>query len=123
MTPGGKAEQTADRRNQRRIEVGLPMLVRGTDRHGQTFEDTAHSYDVSRTGASFLSRRELGVGMMLEIIIPRASNARPGDADFVSQARVVRLVAIGDGREVRVGVNFVGPRFHRVFFSEYTGGA
>ncbi|MBI3406625.1 MAG: PilZ domain-containing protein [Acidobacteria bacterium] len=120
MTPSGKAGTAADRRLQRRIEVGLPLLVRGVDAEGTRFEDTAHSYDVSRTGASFLTVRIFKMDMEVEIIIPRPTPLRELENDFVSKARVVRVKPAEKGREFLVGVCFVGPRFRRVFLSERT---
>ncbi len=96
------------------------MLVRGIDSDGLKFEDAAHSYDVSRSGASFLSNRELEMGMTVEIIIPRQGSSRGPESDFVTQAKVVRVERGKSSREIRFGVVFVGPRFHRVFLSEST---
>ncbi len=120
MSPAGKTGTAADRRLQRRIEVGLPLLVRGTDADGTRFEDTSHSYDVSRTGASFVTSRRLEVGMTVEIIIPRTIAGRASENDFVSQAQIVRVESGMEPRELRVGLRFIGPRFHRVFLSEST---
>lgn len=120
MTAENRSGQGSNRRLQRRIAVGLPLLVRGTDREGTRFEDSAQSYDVSRTGASFTTIRQLEVGMEVEIIIPRQSTARASDNDFITRARVVRVLPGKNKKEIIVGVQFVGPRFHRVFLSEST---
>jgi len=120
MSPTATAEQGSERRVQRRIEVGLPIVVRGTDREGERFEDTAQSYNVSRTGASFSTLRQLEVGMEVELSIPRPGTRREPETDFVTLARVVRVLPEKKDRGRIVGVQFVGPRFHRVFVSEST---
>ena len=118
MSPAGKTGAAADRRLQRRIEVGLPLLIRGIDADGMKFEDTVQSYDVSRNGASFETVRHMTNGMEVEIIIPRPTPVRELENDFVSRARIVRVGAVKGKKESLIGVLFVGPRFHRVFLSE-----
>ena len=105
---------------QRRVAVGLPMLVRGIDAVGTRFEDAVQSYDVSRTGASFFTARDLDVGMDLEIVIPHVSNGRTSDSDFSTLGRIVRVTPGKSEGERNVGVQFIGPRFHRVFSAEST---
>ncbi len=109
--------QSSDRRTQRRVTVGLPMTVRGTDAAGTRFEDASQTHNVSRTGVSFLTSRELKVGMDVEITI-RREGAR--DGDFQTLAHVVRIDGAGNEAPAQylVGVHFVGPRFHRVFVNE-----
>jgi c-di-GMP-binding flagellar brake protein YcgR len=106
-----------DRRTQRRIGVGLTVLVRGTDSAGKKFEETTASYDVSRTGASFALHHALEVGHELEITILKQTPAE-SDRDFVTQGRVVRILPGEDEDEKLIGVRFIGPRFHRVFVPE-----
>jgi hypothetical protein len=113
-------EQSTDRRTQRRIAVGLPMTVRGTDAGGIRFEDASQTHNVSRTGVSFLSSRELKLGMDVEITISREGAK---DSDFQTLAHVVRVEAASESPEdapqqFLVGVQFIGPRFHRVFVNE-----
>lgn len=100
------------RRVSHRIEVSLPLLVRGRDIHGGAFEDTSHSFNVSREGASFLTRRELRVGQNLELVFPqrpagRGAAERP---EFETTAEIRRLHSTVSG-EWEVGVHFTGPRF------------
>ena len=107
-------------RASKRIAVALPLLVRGHDIYGQAFEDTTHSFNVSREGASFLTRRELRMDQQLELIIPQRSPARALGAprDFETTAAVRRIVSKSTG-EWEVGVHFTGPRL-RTFMSEGT---
>lgn len=105
------------RRTSHRIEVSLPLLIRGRDVHDDPFEDTAASYNLSREGASFLTRRELQVGQPLDLIVRLPRPGRPaGEGDFETTADVMRVVDKGHG-EWEVGVHFTGPRF-RTYMSE-----
>lgn len=100
------------RRVSHRIEVSLPLLVRGRDIHGGAFEDTSHSFNVSREGASFVTRRELRVGQHLELVFPQRPSGR-GAAErqeFETTAEIRRLQPTTAG-EWEVGVHFTGPRF------------
>jgi hypothetical protein len=112
MPPKRKPAATDKRRAGHRLAVSLPLLVRGRDVHGGAFEDTSHSFDVSREGASFVTRRELRVGQYVELIFPqrppgRVASQRP---EFETTAEVRRMRASAPG-EWEVGVQFVGPRF------------
>lgn len=114
--------QNSDRRIQRRIAVGLPMTVRGTDAAGIRFEDASQTHNVSRTGVSFITSRELKLGMDVEIAISR-EGAR--DSDFQTLAHIVRVEpaepdapAKDAPQQYLIGVQFIGPRFHRVFVNE-----
>lgn len=103
-----------EKRQSRRLEVSLPMLVRGADKHGIRFEDTAQSYNISREGASFLTTRELEVGQSLDLIIP--GRGYGGRSDFETIGEIRRLIPKDDG-QWEVGMLFVGRRL-RTFMSE-----
>jgi hypothetical protein len=112
MPPKKKARAGQVERASHRIAVSLPLLVRGRDIHGGAFEDTSHSFDVSREGASFVTRRELRVGQHVELVFPqrppgRTAAQRP---EFETAAEVRHLHSCAPG-EWEVGVQFVGPRF------------
>lgn len=100
-----------EQRAHHRIEVSLPLLVRGRDVYGAAFEDTTSSYNVSREGASFLTHRELEVGQPLELVLVRRPPAREtgSSAGFETTGEIRRLVPKGPG-EWEVGVHFTGPR-------------
>jgi hypothetical protein len=112
---GGSPAGPSSGRQQKRIEVGLKMRVRGKDRHGVPFDDTVYSNNVSRTGASFRIERELEVGQTIEIVIP--PRVGRDEADFVTTAKIVRVQPTEVERERIVGVQFE-RRFLRVFVSE-----
>jgi len=116
-----KANGGRERRVQRRIHVGLAILVRGSDPDGRRFEDSAHSFDLSRTGLSFATARELKIGDDLEIVIPQSGLGPNTPKDFSTLAHVVRVRDGESSGEKIVGVQFYGPRLNRVFVSESTG--
>ena len=119
-TSGGAAKG----RVHRRVDVGLPMIVRGADRHGIRFEDVTHCFNVSRTGASFSTTRELDMGAKLEVVIGIASGtsgAIGGRGDFSCLAQIVRIIPGEEPPDIIIGVQFLEARFPRVFVSESTG--
>ena len=106
-----------DKRVSKRISVALPMLVRGADKHGVAFEDTAASFNVSRDGVSFSTTRDLLMGQEVEVIIPRRQVGRH-ITDFETRGQVVRIIPKGAG-QWEIGLRFVGPRL-RTFVPETT---
>ena len=120
MTSEGAAQPALERRQERRIRVHLPILVRGTDRDGRRFEETTQSENLCRGGTAFATWQELGLGDSVEINIPLPKQGPELESDFATRGRVVH-VAPGKGRRERiVGIQFTGPRFPRVFQSEST---
>jgi hypothetical protein len=111
-------EKTAPQRSERRIAVRLPLRVRGRDARGLAFEEDTASENLCRSGAAFRTRFDVAIGSSLEIRIPKQAVARRDGADFETLGRVVHVSGpLADGEKL-VGVQFVGPRFQRVFRSE-----
>ncbi len=105
--------EAAERRTSHRIEVSLALVVRGKDKHGEPFDDTTQSYNLSRDGASFLTTRELVPGQELKLTIPRRRGAQ---ANFETTGEVRRITSTNEG-EWEIGVHFTGPRL-RTYMSE-----
>lgn len=120
MNAPGTSWQARERRRDRRIAVRLPMQVRGTNRDGERFEENTSSENVCRGGAAFASRHELELGAAVEINIPVPKQGPEAETDFATRGRVVHVAPGRGQREKIVGVQFIGPRFHRVFLSENT---
>jgi PilZ domain len=112
-------ESVARKRSERRIAVRLPLRVRGRDARGYAFEEETASENLCRSGAAFRTRFDVAIGSSLEIRIPLQGHAtRRGEQDFETQGKVVHIrQGESDGERV-VGVQFVGPRFQRMFRSE-----
>jgi hypothetical protein len=106
-------------RSERRISVHLPMRVRGRDSRGVLFEEETSSENLCRSGAAFLTRFDVAIGSDLEIRIPPSYFAsRRGETDFATLGRVVHVADSLSVGEKLVGVQFIGPRFQRVFRPE-----
>ena len=97
----------------------LPVRVKGRDSRGLVFDEETYSENLCRNGAGFRTRLDVAVGMDLEIRIPLSSyNSRRHENDFATYGRVVHVAAGQIAGEKIVGVQFIGPRFQRVFRSE-----
>lgn len=118
MGSGSASTPALERRRERRVPVHLPMLVRGKDRMGATFEERTSSENLCRGGAAFATRYLLDLGAQLEIRIPGAPAASNHESEFSTQGRIVHLKPGKSAHELIVGVEFTGPRFHRIFVSE-----
>jgi PilZ domain len=112
------AEKIARRRSERRISVRLPLRVWGKDTRGFAFEEDTSSENLCRSGAAFRTRFDVAIGSNLQIRIPlNGSTVRRAENDFETLGRVVHVREQSGGDKL-VGVQFVGPRFQRVFRSE-----
>ena len=113
------SEKTARQRSERRISVHLPLHVRGRDTRGFAFEENTASENLCRSGAAFHTRFDLAFGSNLEIRIPmQGYPSRRYENDFETLGRVVHVSDSRPDGEKLVGVQFVGPRFQKVFRSE-----
>jgi hypothetical protein len=120
MTAASATTPALERRRERRVPVHLPIVVRGTDRTGFSFEERTSSENLCRSGAAFATRYPLDLGIQLEIHIPVVPTAASEDTEFSTQGRIVHLKRGRDEHESIVGVEFTGPRFNRIFISEAT---
>ena len=112
-------QTVSKQRSERRIAVHLPLRVRGRDSRGVLFEEETSSENLCRNGAAFLTRFDVAIGSDLEIRIPFSHYAsRRMEADFATCGRVVHVRDAASLGEKLVGVQFIGPRFQRVFRSE-----
>lgn len=113
------SEKLARQRSERRISVRLPLRVWGKDTRGFAFEEDTSSENLCRGGAAFRTRFDVAIGSKLQIRIPLQGAAmRRSENDFETLGRVVHVGAAQSDGERLVGVQFVGPRFQRVFRSE-----
>ena len=120
MTAASASTPALERRRERRVPVHLPIVVRGTDRTGFSFEEHTSSENLCRGGAAFATHYPLDLGTQLEIQIPVVPTSASEDTEFSTQGRIVHIMRGRSPQELIVGVEFTGPRFHRVFVSEAT---
>jgi hypothetical protein len=115
------SESIARKRSERRIAVRLPLRVRGRDARGISFEEETASENLCRSGAAFRTRFDVAIGSSLEIRIPVQGGVQRRDGqDFETQGKVVHISESQTDGERVIGVQFVGPRFQRMFRSEST---
>jgi len=107
---------SVERRREKRVQVRLPVAIRGTDRSGTRFDERTTSENLCRGGVAFTLSRELELGADLEINIPLPRAGQQGETDFATRGQVRHVYASGSGRIF--GVAFTGPQFHRMFLSE-----
>lgn len=120
MTAASASTPALERRRERRVPVHLPIVVRGTDRTGLSFEEHTSSENLCRGGTAFATSYPLDLGSQLEIQIPVVPIAPSEDTEFSTQGRIVHLKPGRNAGELIVGVEFTGPRFNRIFVSEST---
>lgn len=109
MTASSATTPALERRRERRVPVHLPIVVRGTDLTGMSFEEHTSSENLCHGGAAFATRYPLNLGIQLEIQIPAVSGANE-DREFSTQGRIVHVKPGRDKHEIIVGVEFTGPR-------------
>jgi len=120
MSAARAMDPLPERRRERRIPVQLPILVRGTDRAGEKFQERTSSVNVCRGGAAFTTSFALDLGNRLEINISVIPSAAEPETEFSTHGRIVHLDAGVNAQNTIVGIEFTGPRFHRIFVSEST---
>jgi hypothetical protein len=59
-----------DRRRKKRVDVGIPIRVKGVDSEGIRFEELTKSINVSSDGAYFVLKYRLKMGSLLELSLP-----------------------------------------------------
>jgi len=119
MSQNQTAGNPVRQRSERRISVRLPLRVAGKDARGFAFEEDTASENLCRGGAAFRTRFDVAVGSNLQIRIPlQGSPLRREDNDFETRGRVVHVGEWQPDGERLIGVQFVGPRFRRMFSPE-----
>src|SRR5690242_2847231 len=96
-----------ERRSAERLQLQIPVFLRGVDAAGMEFIELTKTVDISATGALVLSRRPLRQDQLLRITIPvtmeQVSGVVPPETPPI-QLRVMRSVPVGD-------THFVGAQF------------
>lgn len=67
-----------ERRRQKRVEVSIPIRVKGADAEGNRFEEVTKSINVSSDGACFLLKHCIKSGSTLELSLPLPRHLQKG---------------------------------------------
>jgi hypothetical protein len=104
------ASNPAERRRAVRLNLQIPIFVRGKDVYGETFLDLSRTLDICSDGACLVMVRSVRMNEILSLTIPAPpptpSGVVPAETPPM-QARVLRRQAAGDVH--RVGVQFLKP--------------
>jgi len=99
-----------ERRRSERLQLQIPIFLRGLDSAGAQFLELTKTLDISATGALVLSRRTLRPDQLLRITIPvtteQVSGLIPAETPPI-QLRVIRSVPAGDAH--LIGARFLTP--------------
>jgi hypothetical protein len=99
-----------ERRRYQRIQLQIPLFIRGKDAHGEQFMELAKTLDISALGSFVASPRPLSVGGFVTLTIPSPSITSSGlvPAGMAPiQAKVRRQHEAGD--VYLIGVEFLKP--------------
>jgi PilZ domain len=116
MATAAQKTLARERRRETRVPVQIPMLVRGMDRNGRSFEERTVVQNLSSGGAAFTTLNDLGMGSMVVVSIPDTPSGLP-PTEFSTKARVVYSQSAKNTQEITIGVKFIGPRFQRTSIS------
>lgn len=97
-----------DKRRLRRIQISLPVRVRGTNSKGIQFEEMTRSVDVNAKGALFLLNQDLKKGMLLRLSLPLPRSMQKTVASkpvYETDAIVVRVEPGASGTH-KIAVRF-----------------
>src|SRR5437867_6757933 len=105
-----------DRRRKKRVEVKIPIRVKGADIWENSFEEVTRSVNVTSDGACFLLKNNIKPGSILELSLPLprhmqksvAPNAVYKTVGFVSRVEFTKTL-----QTLRVAVKFRAARIKR----------
>jgi len=108
MKSPAPAESNADRRRSVRVNIAMPVLVRGK-KGSHSFEEEAHTISVSAHGCMVRVANTLARGQEIAIVNKKTAEELPCTVTFLGQK---------DGGKTEVGVEFAepSPLFWRIAF-------
>jgi len=105
-----QASTSDNRRRCGRLELSIPVRVRGYDRNAGKWHEMTEAIDVSRTGAQLRLRRRVKPGMVLYLTLPLPPKLRRhgfSDASYNVYSLVRRVELPRQGVRA-IGVEFLG---------------
>lgn len=108
MRASTPSEATPDRRRSHRVNIAMPILVRGK-KPGQVFEEETLTICVSAHGCMFRLKNQLARLQEVAIVNTKTAEELPCKVTFIGQK---------EGGRAEVGVEFVepSPLFWRIAF-------
>ena len=102
------AEGAADRRRSHRVNIAMPVLVRGA-RGTQRFEEESQTVSVSAHGCNLRVANPLARGQEIALVNKKTAEELPCTVTFIGQK---------DAGKLEVGVEFIepSPLFWRIAF-------
>ena len=96
---------------ERRMGLHLPLVVRGQEAEGTSFDESTRTVNISGGGLCFETVRDLPVGARLSLNIelpPALQKHFGGKPVYRARAVVCRVERASDQEPARVGVRFLG---------------
>ena len=112
---------TEEKRRSRRVQVNLPVKVRGINTQGERFEEMTHSVDVSSGGALILLKQAVGKGVGLELSLPTPPGMRKAGCShsvYHTMAKVIRITPGEMNGLSRIAVRFCNSPIKK-YYREY----
>ena len=102
------AEGAADRRRSHRVNIAMPILVRGT-RGTQRFEEESQTVSVSAHGCNLRVTNPVARGQEIALVNKKTAEELPCAVTFIGQR---------DAGKIEIGVEFIepSPLFWRIAF-------
>jgi hypothetical protein len=106
QTPSSRSAHDADLRRTSRIERSVPLLILGTNRRGEAFQEKTYAIAVNLHGCRYVSRHEYAPASWITLQVTGAD----GGNSTVVRARVRSVVSARTPRELfQVGVELETP--------------
>jgi hypothetical protein len=107
-TVASMSESLAERRRSHRVQIAMPVLIRGK-KSGQPFEEQTHTISVNAHGCMVRLSTPVTRSQEISIINPKTAEELPCTVSFIGQR---------DGGRLEVGVEFAesSPVFWRIAF-------
>ncbi len=101
-------DSQAERRRSHRVQIAMPVLIRGK-KSGQPFEEQTHTISVNAHGCMVRLSTPVTRSQEISIINPKTAEELPCTVSFIGQR---------DGGRLEVGVEFAesSPVFWRIAF-------
>src|SRR5580704_215939 len=106
QTPSSRSAHDADLRRTSRIERSVPLLILGTNRRGEAFQEKTYAIAVNLHGCRYVSRHEYAPASWVTLQV----TGTEGGNSTVVRARVRSVVSARTPRELfQVGVELETP--------------